>query len=216
MHLPATMMRAMAWSHSTNPIHVTQLRNHLAERGWLQFTHDKESSDTSLYGQVHREFLITVDGWTRLEEIESSVPAPSTQAFVAMWFDTELEDAWDNGIRKGIEDAGYTPVRIDEKEHNDKICDLIIAEIRRSRFVVADFTHGDTGARGGVYFEAGFAGGLGLDVIYTCRQDQKDKIHFDTRQYNHILWRDSTDLREKLSNRICATIGEGPIEHGQR
>ena len=28
-----------------------------------------------------------------------------------------------------------------------------------------------TGYRGGVYFEAGFASGLGLPVIYTCRKD---------------------------------------------
>jgi len=28
-----------------------------------------------------------------------------------------------------------------------------------------------TGYRGGVYFEAGFAYGLGLEVIYTCRKD---------------------------------------------
>ena len=46
----------------------------------------------------------------------------------------------------------------------DKIDDEIIGEIRRSRFLVADFTHGDKGARGSVYYEAGFAYGLGLPV----------------------------------------------------
>ena len=66
----------------------------------------------------------------------------------------------------GIEDAGYEAVRIDEKEHTNKIDDEIIAEIRRSRFVVADFTQGKDGARGGVYYEAGFAHGLGIEVIF--------------------------------------------------
>ena len=212
---PATMMRALAWSHSTNPRHVTHLRNHLVELGCLRFTHNNDFSDTDLVNQVGREFLVTVDGWKRLEELERAAPGESSQAFVAMWLNSELDDAWNNGIRKGIEDAGYTHLRIDEKKHNDKICDQIIVEIRRSRFVVADFTHGPDGARGGVYFEAGFAGGLGLDVIYTCRKGQEGKIHFDTRQYNHVLWRDSEDLRKQLSERILATIGQGPIKHGE-
>ena len=30
--------------------------------------------------------------------------------------------------------------------------------------------------------------GLGLRVIYTCHKDKLDKLAFDTRQYNHILW----------------------------
>lgn len=75
---------------------------------------------------------------------------------------------------------------------------------------MADFTHGDGGVRGGVYFEAGFALGLNIPVIYMCKDDQIDNVHFDTRQYNHILWKDAKELKEKLSNRISATIGDGP------
>src|SRR5271165_6192652 len=74
--------------------------------------------------------------------------------------------------------------RIDRKEHDGKIDDQIIAEIRRSAFVVADFS----GHRGGVYYEAGFAHGIGRRVIFTCKQAEIDKLHFDIRQYNTILW----------------------------
>ena len=101
-------------------------------------------------------------------------------------------------------------MRIDRKQDVIKIDDEIIAEIRRSRFLVADFTHGKDGARGGVYFEAGFALGLGIPVIYTCREDAIDEIHFDTRQYHHTTWKDPEDLRDKLEKRILALIGEGP------
>ena len=102
-------------------------------------------------------------------------------------------------------------MRIDQKADVVKIDDEIIAEMRRSRFLVADFTQGKTdGARGGVYFEAGFALGLGIPVIYTCREDAIDKIHFDTRQYHHTTWKDPEDLRDKLEKRILALIGEGP------
>ncbi len=99
------------------------------------------------------------------------------------------------------------PFRVDKKEHNDKVDDLIIASIKESRFVVADFT----GHRGGVYFEAGFAMGLGLPVIWSCRQDEVEKLHFDIRQYNCVTWTTAAELQEKLYNRIRATIGVGPL-----
>jgi tRNA A37 threonylcarbamoyladenosine modification protein TsaB len=74
------------------------------------------------------------------------------------------------------------------------------------RFLVADFT----GQRGSVYYESGFAHGLNIPVIYTCRQDWMEKAHFDTRQYNHIVWKDEQDLYTQLFNRIGRTIGWGP------
>ena len=79
---------------------------------------------------------------------------------------------------------------------------------------MADFTPGTDGARGGVYFEAGFAFGLNIPVIYLCREKEIDKIHFDTRQYHHITWSDAEELRRDLKNRILALIGEGPGRSG--
>jgi len=63
-----------------------------------------------------------------------------------------------------------------------------------------------TGQRGGVYFEAGFALGLGKPVIWTCRSDDMEKLHFDTRQYNHVTWNTPIELKDKLVNRILATL----------
>jgi nucleoside 2-deoxyribosyltransferase len=113
-----------------------------------------------------------------------------------------------NGLQKAIVDAGYLPMRIDSKEHVNKICDEIIAEIRRSKLLVADFT----GQRGGVYFEAGFAMGLALPVIWTCRKDDMPNIHFDTRQYNCIDWETPDELANRLLKRIEAVIGRGPLK----
>ncbi len=113
-----------------------------------------------------------------------------------------MDSVWKKAIEKAIVDAGFIPRRIDNKEHNNKICDEIVAEIRKSKFAVCDFT----GQRGGVYFEAGFALGLGLPVIWTCKSDEVDKLHFDTRQYNHIVWDKEEDLYAKLFNRVKATI----------
>ena len=88
-----------------------------------------------------------------------------------MWFDKSMDEIWEKGFRPAIKAAGYKAIRIDRKEHLNKIDDEIIAEIRRARFLVADFTQGKAGQRGGVYYEAGFAHGLNIPVVFTCRKD---------------------------------------------
>lgn len=129
----------------------------------------------------------------------------SDQGFVAMWFDPHLEDMF-SIIQKTVkEKTKYRLLRIDFVEHNDDITDKIIAEIRRSKFLVADFT----GDRGGVYYEAGFAHGLGKEVIFTCRKDyfcNERKPHFDIEHRSFILWETPEQLAEKLVDRIRATI----------
>jgi nucleoside 2-deoxyribosyltransferase len=167
-----------------------------------------DSNYVEVVNTVPPRFMLTGHGWNRIAELErQKAGKDSKQAFVAMWFDNNLDKARDNGFKKAIKDAGYEPLRIDLKEHNEKICDAIIAEIRKSCFLVADFT----GFRSGVFFEAGYALGLRIPVIWTCREDHKDELdrHFDTRQYPHIFWTDESDLYEKLLRRIEATIPAG-------
>ena len=191
---------------------------------WTESISDAELMPLFSFGRAAGYFRdtkdhveLTVQGWAHLEQLDRT-ERTSEQAFVAMWFGLEVADAYANGIAPAIHDAGYVPMRIDQKEHANRIDDEIIAEIRRSRFVVADFTCGvvDDGGkpiaipRGGVYYEAGFAQGLGIPVIWMCRQDHIDYVHFDTRQFNHITWTNAADLREKLKNRIGAVLGDGP------
>ncbi len=149
--------------------------------------------------------VVSGDGIARMQELEEARGRElSAQVFVAMWFNKGLDEVYEEGIVPAIKDCGLNPLRIDAKETNQKVCDEIIAEIRRSKFLVADCT----GSRGGVYFEAGFAMGLGIPVIWTCRNREDDikELHFDTRQYSHVLWDDAADMRKKLRNRIAATI----------
>lgn len=167
--------------------------NTLHEAGWVRLD--------PIFGTAG--IVLTVSGLNRIAELERSIAGKdSKQTFIAMWFDTSLDRAWEDGFKKACDAVGYKALRMDLKEHNEKICDAIIAEIRKSRFLVADFT----GHRGGVYFEAGYALGLGIPVIWTCREEDLEESHFDTRQYNHIAWKDEQDLFGKLKRRIEATI----------
>jgi hypothetical protein len=142
-------------------------------------------------------------GWQRVRELRSS-QVHEKQVFVAMWFSAETDDAWSEGFRPALrDDLGYEPIRIDKREHINKIDDEIVSAIHASGFLIADFT----GDRGGVYFEAGLAMGLGKPVVWCCRDDDwAKKLHFDTRQYSHIMWKTPDDLRAKLVARVNAVI----------
>jgi len=186
----------------------------------------------------HNNLTITAKGYQRLREIKRP-NLDSRFCFVAMWFTPEMNDVFDKAIKPAIEfvETGetiprYQAVKIDNVEHVNDINDEIIAQIRRSRFMICDLS----GYRGGVYFEAGFAHGLGLEVIYTCRKDwtkeeiladssgkkvsvlfdsegreiavKKEAVHFDLAHRNRIEWEPNKleEFKTKLEKRIKAVI----------
>lgn len=155
-------------------------------------------------GFVKRNFKdaleLTLEGWKRANTY-AKTKAVSKTVFVAMHFADELLSARDE-ILRAIESAGFSPIIIDMKEHNNQIVPEILFEIRNSRFVVADFTN----QRGGVYYEAGYAEGLGIPVIAMCRKDDFGNVHFDLKQKNTILWETPEEIAERLEKRIRATL----------
>ena len=166
------------------------------------------NADNLLPNLVLHRGTISPKGYSFLDTFRHS-PALSQIGFCAMWFKPELATIWTEAVSPAIKDAGYDPKRIDRHHHHNKIDDEIIAMIRRSKFIVADFT----GQRGGVYFEAGFAIGLRLPVIWTCEKSELKDVHFDNRQYNFIRWENEKlpDFKQALQSRIEATLGHGTM-----
>lgn len=198
-----------AYTESVEADELQYLLSYLFSQEWLKLTaHETHTQNMNV--------IITVNGYGRLAELENVI-VTSSKAFVAMWFDDSLKPTYDKAIEPAIKDAGYDAVIINREHFLDKIDDQIIAEINRSRFVVADFTHGEDGARGSVYYEAGFAQGQGKDVIFTCRKDMIDKneIHFDIRQYPYVVWEknDIEGFKKSLTSRIARVIGDGPLKN---
>lgn len=189
-YVPLNLERDFPVAYATNSSEFRFLLTKSIELGYLEAEGDTDG-----------EYRLTLNGWRRIRDLRRD-EQDSRQAFVAMWFDESMQFAFWDGIKPALETTGYRPLRIDLAEHNEKIDDRIITEIRRSGLLVADFT----GHRGGVYFEAGFAMGLGRPVIWTRRASDIAAAHFDTRQYNHVVWSDPEDLREKLQYRIEATL----------
>src|SRR6185436_19550551 len=99
-----------------------------------------------------------------LEDLRRGAAA-GRRAFMAMPYGNEvLERVFTECFRPAVAAAGFELVRLDERPPAGSIDDRLRVEIRRARFLVADFTNGNHGA----YWESGFAEGLGKPVIYTC------------------------------------------------
>lgn len=141
---------------------------------------------------------ISPEGYARIDVLQKHT-ANSRNVLVAMKFGDDTRNLRE-AIRKGITDAGYIAIFIDEVQHNEFITPELLKHIRDSKFVVADLTHQNNGA----YFEEGYAMGLGKPVIQLCQKDTR--LHFDIAQKNTIMWATEADIPERLTNRIKATI----------
>src|SRR6266478_5318453 len=113
---------------------------------------------------------VTMEGWEYLSQLRQSGPN-SAFVFVAMSFAAEMSEFYDKAIEPAVRQAGYEPIRVDRREHANSIDDEIIGNIRKARFMGADFT----GQRAGVYFEAGMMNGLGRTVVWMCDKRELER-----------------------------------------
>ncbi|WP_052059881.1 hypothetical protein [Lysinibacillus fusiformis] len=134
-----------------------------------------------------------------LRQLNIKIPNYGKTVFIAMSFNEELL-----GLRGALcsvlESNGFKPIIIDSKEHNNQIVPEIFFEINKAEFVIVDLTDHRTG----VYYEAGYAKGVGKEVIFTCKKDDFANRHFDVAQTNTIVWENENQLKQKLDARIEA------------
>lgn len=122
----------------------------------------------------------------------------SKYAFVAMAIDPgspELVDVLDT-IKIACKELGIDAERVDEQQANERITDRIIESIKVAEFVIVDLTFG----RPNVYYEAGFAHGLGKLPIYIARA--ATKLEFDIKDYPVIFFSNLRELRVGLQVRL--------------
>jgi nucleoside 2-deoxyribosyltransferase len=137
---------------------------------------------------------LTTKGWQRFNEMESGIWAIGP-AFMAMEFEY-CEQAFKTIIKPAAEACGFELHTVDERPQEGSIPDDIELKIRRAPFVIADISHGNSGA----YWEAGYATGLGKPVFYTCdkktwekkdsnnSRDKPEKPHFDIAHRQVVIW----------------------------
>lgn len=150
--------------------------------------------------------LLTFKGREFVESLGQK-NADSNKVFLAFHFTDEMKIDFEVTAKRAVSDASsgkLEAVRVGTSSTptDTKIDDALIGMLKSSKVVIADFT----GQRPAVYYEAGYAMGMGIPVIWTCRADELDKLSFDTRQYPHILWKDKEDLHKQLTERLSAQI----------
>lgn len=149
---------------------------------------------------------LTIAGWNRSEELKK-VNKKSTQAFMAMKFDTKQQEFIKKFLTPAIKKLGFDLKLLPDITLAESLIDnKLRVAIRRSRFLICDLTHGNRGA----YWEAGYAEGLGLPVVYICEKkilDAKKDIHFDVSHQEIYSWEDGNEesiqsFLSKISDKI--------------
>ena len=199
---------------------VEYIFNYLKDNGYVNGK--IKQRDVSI-GQMSPYFLqgeLTPKALSLIYELQNN-KTTNKNVFVSMSFHEKTE-AIRTAIKKGIEDAGYSSLLMDEIIHNHQIVPEMLRLIKESKFLIMDITNPNLGA----YFEAGYAQGLNKEIIITCSKtvfSNKDykcdldnncffkeiatKPHFDIAQKQILVWEDYEDLSKKLVEWIKSLNG---------
>lgn len=180
--------------------------NYLSEIKYIQYKGLADSTKIELMA----------DGWKAIDHLQISNKY-NKDVFVAMSFNKALDPIRD-AIKEGTTNAGFSAEFMDEIIHNKDIVPEMLRLIRECRFLIMDISEPNYGA----YYEAGYALGLGKEVIITCSKKTYDrkyitdeekkyekylKPHFDIAQKQILVWSDYNDLSRKLKEWIRALFG---------
>lgn len=115
--------------------------------------------------------------------------------FVVTAFSHDMEPVF-QAIQEAASSAGLRAERVKDNVGDYKIGERIVQQIDRARLVVADLTH----ERPNVYFELGYARGLGKTVVTIARAGTR--IHVDVSWWTYHEYNDSRPLQEYLTERF--------------
>jgi len=174
-----------------NDTKMQMVLNYIESKGWFKLLRFSG-------GGAH--LSLTGEGISHAEDIINP-NYESKQVFVAMSFNPELDTLYSDAIQEAVKHCHLTALRSKDFDFNDEVIKNIQLQIDSSRFVIADFTDN----RPGVYYEAGYATGRYIPVIYCCRESDKVHIHFDIDHFNFIFWSDLEGLKSDLIKRITKT-----------
>ncbi|MFA5879214.1 MAG: hypothetical protein WC860_03470 [Candidatus Margulisiibacteriota bacterium] len=200
-------------AYALNEVEFIKMLETLSLKKYIRIFNLHKNEHLFMYNKIF--LAITLTGLNYIKEKNLK----SKDIFVALAFDSELKKILEKDNRIFIKDfekeTGFRLFTIDHKETNKSITDEMLASINKSKAVIADFSDNNNGA----YFEAGYALGLKLEVIFICEDKETgniktdgkpekliDLVHFDTRQFSHILWKDREDLKIQLISRIQSTL----------
>jgi hypothetical protein len=156
------------------------------------------------YASIHRN--------TGSAPIGGLAPTDATEevirgtAFVLMRIDPtnpELEDVL-NAIKDACKSFDIKAIRVDEIEHQERITDVVLREIRRAEFIIADLSY----ERPNVYYEVGYAHAIGKHPVLI--QKTGTTAHFDVAAYKIRDYQNATKLKAKLRATLAELTSRRP------
>jgi hypothetical protein len=137
--------------------------------------------------------------------LRPNVETESNLVFVIMAFSEDMDPIFD-GIQAAAHSSGFKAQRVKDIVGDYRITSKIIESIEEACMVVVDLTH----ERPNVYFELGYARGVGKTVITTARQGTQ--VHFDVKDWTCTFYSDSRILERSLKERFL--IERERLAHG--
>lgn len=181
------------------------------EENFLALIQALEEFDYISQKSIHSENLISVKlslkGWEYFKSLQERNPE-SKQIFMAMKFEDNAKHFVNTHLKPLTQKLGFDLKLLDEIISEESLIDdKLRVEIKKSRLLICDLTHGNQGA----YWEAGYAEGLGISVLYICSKtafnSKTTKPHFDVNHQEIFTWADDessiADFKEQLKAKIA-------------
>ncbi len=124
--------------------------------------------------------------------------AGSRTALVLIPFKAENDDVYHLGIKEILEKRGYSCTKTDEEHYFGAVTEKIFEKIAESDIIVAEVTEPNPN----VYYEVGYAHGMGKEPILVAREGSK--LPFDIQSLRCIFYKSNVSLRQHLDDCLQA------------
>jgi hypothetical protein len=154
--------------------------------------------------RLRKDFPVTAEDYETLNQVSNDISSyvkevvalaerlvTPRSAFTIMSFKREYRDVY-SSYKEVCKEFDFEAERTDESISQERIVPRIERGIRGSAFVIADVSEGSPN----VFYEVGFARGLGKNVIMTAKKGTE--LPFDVADIPTILWEIQEDLKDGL------------------
>ncbi|GIP38656.1 hypothetical protein J31TS4_19360 [Paenibacillus sp. J31TS4] len=153
-----------------------------------------------LINRVGATLSLTEQGWEAAERLYEQEQRPGKLCYISMTEDSELLGPMKESVFPRLRDKGYEPLAPDQPAGEPGAARDMRREIGEADLLIADVTV----PKPHLYFEAGYAEGLGIEVIYTVRQDAVWEQTFGIMQTEPLVWETADELADKLVVKLAS------------
>lgn len=198
----------LAFAHDSQELE--RLLVNLEEDGLIEFIDDSPFDTTSTFKERKKDrffhtkswftFTVTRKGWGVSAINDAEIP----QGFIAVDFDNSM-DKTIVAMEESISKCGFVPMSIKYKNYPETVMEKALGEIRKSKFVIVNITN----LKPSVFYEAGFAKGIGKPIFYVCNakyRNDKKKLEFYSKHYDIKFYKDLPALKKIIVNMVEANF----------